>query len=190
MLDSVLLVVLILSGLGVGLGLFPYRDRAEGSRILVSGFIGFLALTFVYIILTSLGIANRTTTVLCVVVLGVLGYWRHTTRLRVGWESVVVVMGAFIVLPTLLQGLLMSGGAFPEVFFNVDTAFFMHSISGEAIECADMDTLVLAQGHSPDTTLEDALRDGNIEVHAAGDCRSPRSAEEAVYEGMMAGRTV
>jgi hypothetical protein len=29
-----------------------------------------------------------------------------------------------------------------------------------------------------------------LPVHFAGDCLSPRSAEEAVYEGMLAGRAV
>jgi hypothetical protein len=27
-------------------------------------------------------------------------------------------------------------------------------------------------------------------IHLAGDCLSPRSAEEAIYEGMLAGRSV
>lgn len=71
-----------------------------------------------------------------------------------------------------------------------DTAFFMHSLSGEAIECADMDTLVIAQGHQADTTLEDALNGGPWQILSVGDCRAPRSAEEAVYEGMMAGREI
>lgn len=71
-----------------------------------------------------------------------------------------------------------------------DTAYFMHSLSGNAIECAGMDTLVLAQGHQPLTTLEDELLASPIPILVAGDCRSPRSAEEAVYEGMMAGREV
>jgi 2,4-dienoyl-CoA reductase-like NADH-dependent reductase (Old Yellow Enzyme family) len=70
------------------------------------------------------------------------------------------------------------------------TAFFMHSLSGEAIECGDMDTLVVAQGHQPATGLEEELRALGLPLLLAGDCRSPRSAEEAVYEGMQAGRTV
>ncbi len=71
-----------------------------------------------------------------------------------------------------------------------ETAFFMHTLSGEAIECAEMDTLIVAQGHRPDTRLEAVLRSSGVPVTLAGDCRSPRSAEEAVYEGMMAGREV
>jgi 2,4-dienoyl-CoA reductase-like NADH-dependent reductase (Old Yellow Enzyme family) len=70
------------------------------------------------------------------------------------------------------------------------TAFFMHSLSGSAIECGDMDTLVVAQGHRPVTGLEEDLRGTGIPLCLAGDCNSPRSAEEAVYEGMQAGRAV
>lgn len=71
-----------------------------------------------------------------------------------------------------------------------DTAYFMHSLSGAAIECGGMDTLVIAQGHQPVTALEEELRSSAIPLFLAGDCRSPRSAEEAVYEGMEAGRDV
>jgi hypothetical protein len=69
-----------------------------------------------------------------------------------------------------------------------DTAFFMHTLSGEAIECKNMDTLVLAQGHQPETRLEGELRSGGANFTLVGDCLSPRSAEEAVYEGFLAGR--
>jgi hypothetical protein len=51
-----------------------------------------------------------------------------------------------------------------------------------------MDTLVIAQGHQPDITLEQDLADTAVEVVLVGDCLSPRSAEEAVYEGLMAAR--
>jgi 2,4-dienoyl-CoA reductase-like NADH-dependent reductase (Old Yellow Enzyme family) len=71
-----------------------------------------------------------------------------------------------------------------------NTAYFMHSLSGDAIECGEMDTLVIAQGHQPVTALEEELRSSEIPLFLAGDCRSPRSAEEAVYEGMEAGRDV
>ena len=53
-----------------------------------------------------------------------------------------------------------------------------------------MDTLVVAQGHQAETTMEVPLQAIGVPVTLAGDCCSPRSAEEAVYEGMMAGRNV
>ena len=77
-------------------------------------------------------------------------------------------------------------------FFGADgdTAYFQHVTSGEAIICDDVETVVLALGHSPDTRLEELLSSLSMEYHMAGDCLSPRSAEEAVYEGMMAGMAV
>ena len=53
-----------------------------------------------------------------------------------------------------------------------------------------MDTLVIAQGHQSDTKLEQELTDMNVDIHLAGDCLSPRSAEEAVYEGLLAARNL
>ena len=71
-----------------------------------------------------------------------------------------------------------------------DTAYFHHTASGDPIVCEDMDTLVLAQGHQPVTALEDALRDRDIDIHMVGDCLSPRTAEEAIYEGLMVAREI
>ncbi|MFK8019988.1 MAG: FAD-dependent oxidoreductase [Pseudomonadales bacterium] len=75
-------------------------------------------------------------------------------------------------------------------FFGADedTAYFQHTTSGEPIMCNNMNTLVIAQGHQSDTTLEQELTEMNVEFHLAGDCLSPRSAEEAVYEGLMVAR--
>jgi pyruvate/2-oxoglutarate dehydrogenase complex dihydrolipoamide dehydrogenase (E3) component len=71
-----------------------------------------------------------------------------------------------------------------------DTVYFQHTTSGEAIICENMDTLVIVQGHQPVVTLEQELAATNIEIHLVGDCLSPRSAEEAVYEGVMVARSV
>ena len=77
-------------------------------------------------------------------------------------------------------------------FFGADedTAYFQHTTSGEAIICDNMDTLVIAQGHQSETKLEQELTAINVEIHLAGDCLSPRSAEEAVYEGLLAARNL
>jgi 2,4-dienoyl-CoA reductase-like NADH-dependent reductase (Old Yellow Enzyme family) len=71
-----------------------------------------------------------------------------------------------------------------------DTAYFTHIVSGEAIVCPDVDTVVLALGHAPEVRLEAALAALKLPIHPAGDCLSPRSAEEAVYEGYLAGLAV
>jgi len=75
-------------------------------------------------------------------------------------------------------------------FFGADgdTAYFQHTTSGEPIICDNVSTLVIAQGHQPETRLEQELASSNIEIHLVGDCLSPRSAEEAVYEGLLAAR--
>jgi thioredoxin reductase len=71
-----------------------------------------------------------------------------------------------------------------------DTAYLTHIVSGKPIICEEVDTVVMAFGHAAETGLEQELADLDIPVHLAGDCLSPRSAEEAVYEGLLAGRAV
>jgi len=71
-----------------------------------------------------------------------------------------------------------------------DSVYLQHTLSNEAIVCDEVDTLVLALGHSSNTELEAILKDMRIEYRLVGDCMSPRTAEEAVYEGMVAGMQV
>jgi hypothetical protein len=76
--------------------------------------------------------------------------------------------------------------------FGVDgeSAYLAHIVTGEPIVLGDVDTVVLAAGQAPVTSLEQELAPLGVELHLAGDCLAPRSAEEAVYEGLMAGRAV
>ena len=65
-------------------------------------------------------------------------------------------------------------------------------LTGDAVVVEDVAALVLAQGHTPDdgllAELEAAREAGaSFEVHAAGDCLSPRTIEEAVLEGLRVG---
>lgn len=76
-----------------------------------------------------------------------------------------------------------------------DTVFMQHSTSEEPIVFEGVDTLVLCYGHKPESELEAALRplangreDAPLaELITIGDCMAPRTAEEAVYEGLKAG---
>ncbi len=68
-----------------------------------------------------------------------------------------------------------------------DSVYFMHSQSREPIILEDVDTLILSTGSVPDIQLEEELKQTGIELHLVGDCLSPRSAEEAIYEGWQAG---
>jgi len=44
------------------------------------------------------------------------------------------------------------------------------------------DAVVLSDALAPDDALATALSARGIEVHAIGDCRAPRTFEEAIYE--------
>ena len=68
-----------------------------------------------------------------------------------------------------------------------DTVYLQNTTSGEATLCADVDTLVLALGQEASTTLESALLEYPGELHFVGDCLAPRTAEEAVLEGLKVG---
>jgi thioredoxin reductase len=65
-----------------------------------------------------------------------------------------------------------------------DSVYLQHICSGEAVVIDKVDTLVLCTGHTPVEELSDSLEDLDIEVHIIGDAASPRSAEEAIYEGL------
>jgi len=71
-----------------------------------------------------------------------------------------------------------------------ETVYFHHTASGDPIVCEEVDTLVLSQGHQSVTTLEDQLQGSGVEIHMVGDCLSPRTAEEAIYEGLMIAREI
>ncbi len=71
-----------------------------------------------------------------------------------------------------------------------NTVYFTHTPSREAVIMDDVDTLVLATPNIPNDTLSAALESEGIEHHLIGDCLTPRTAEEAVYEGLKAGMAV
>ena len=73
---------------------------------------------------------------------------------------------------------------------DADTAYMAHLVTNEPIIANEVETVVLALGQRPDTSLEEELAPLGVPLHLAGDCLAPRSAEEAVYEGMMAGLAV
>ena len=68
-----------------------------------------------------------------------------------------------------------------------DTAYFEQMVSGEAIVCEEVDTLVVANAPRASTDLLERLQaEWQCDVVAIGDCLSPRTAEEAVLEGLEA----
>ncbi len=71
-----------------------------------------------------------------------------------------------------------------------DTAYFQDTLTGEAKMIENNDTLVLALGHVSDEASHDAFGEICDQVTPIGDCVAARTAEEAVYEGMLAGREI
>lgn len=70
-----------------------------------------------------------------------------------------------------------------------NTVYLQHTASGEPMIVEGIDTLVLCQGHQPVDSLADELKDV-VEVKRIGDCLAPRTAEEAIYEGLKVAWTL
>lgn len=68
-----------------------------------------------------------------------------------------------------------------------EDAFFQHTLSGEPVILAEVDTLVTSLGHSADTSFDTLDEYWEGEIHRIGDCLSPRTVEEAVLEGLKVG---
>jgi len=71
-----------------------------------------------------------------------------------------------------------------------DTVFLQHTASGDAVEIEGVQTVITALGHSPRDELSEAVQAMGIDLRMAGDCLAPRTAEEAVFEGLRAAWTL
>ncbi len=71
-----------------------------------------------------------------------------------------------------------------------DSAYFQHTLSGEALVMEEVDTVVTALGHRSDDALARELADWPGDVHIIGDCLAPRTVEEAVLDGLRIGATL
>ena len=67
-----------------------------------------------------------------------------------------------------------------------DVAYFQDTLTGEAIILEEMDSLVLSLGPVPHDDLGLGLEAAGRPFVRIGDCLAPRSAEEAVLEGLEA----
>ena len=65
-----------------------------------------------------------------------------------------------------------------------DTAYFQHTATDEPILVDNMETLVLTYGHRSCDGLADEIRDMGVDLHIIGDALTPRTAEEAILEGL------
>jgi 2,4-dienoyl-CoA reductase-like NADH-dependent reductase (Old Yellow Enzyme family) len=71
---------------------------------------------------------------------------------------------------------------------DASTVYMEHAASGEPMIFESVDTLVLSQGFDRVADLETELEGFAGEVHVIGDALTPRTAEEAVLEGLKIGR--
>ena len=124
----------------------------------------------------GLGIAEKLARAGCRVRLCVNGYMPGQTiqqYVRDNWVGILHKLGVEIIPYVRLFGA------------DGDAVYLQHTTSGEAVICEAVDTLVLAQGHDSVAGLEQELADFAGELHLIGDCLAPRTAEEAVLEGLQ-----
>jgi len=69
-----------------------------------------------------------------------------------------------------------------------DSVYFEHIMALKPIIVDAVDTLVVCDGVMSDRSLEHEVEGMGIDIHIIGDCLAPRTAEEAVLEGLKVGR--
>lgn len=66
------------------------------------------------------------------------------------------------------------------------TVYLVHTAAQEAVVLEDVDTLVVCVPNRPRDDLVPAIRALGLPLHVIGDALAPRTAEEAVFEGLQA----
>jgi putative ubiquitin-RnfH superfamily antitoxin RatB of RatAB toxin-antitoxin module len=76
--------------------------------------------------------------------------------------------------------------------YGVDgrSAYLIHTAAQEPLVIDNLDTIVTVYPGMPETALVNDARRLCADVQLIGDALSPRTAEEAVYEGMVAARSL
>lgn len=69
-----------------------------------------------------------------------------------------------------------------------DSVYFEHIMALKPMVVENVDTLVVCDGVKADRALEEEVEGMDLEVHLIGDCLTPRTAEEAVLDGLKVGR--
>jgi len=129
----------------------------------------------------GLGIAEKLAREGCRVRLGVNGYMAGQSLqqyVRDHWLGTIHKLGVEIIPMVRLFGT------------DTDSVYFQHTANDESVVCEDVDTLVLSLGHDAVDELDAALCNLDCEQTMIGDCIGPRSAEEAVLEGLKAGLAI
>ena len=68
--------------------------------------------------------------------------------------------------------------------YDNGTVFLQHNTSAEALELEGIDTIIACDGQIALDELGDVIEDLGMVLHRIGDCNTPRTAEEAMYEGL------
>ena len=129
----------------------------------------------------GMGIAEKLARAGCRVRLAVNGYvpgQRIQQYVRDQWNGMLHKLGVEVIPYARLYGA------------DGETVYLQHMTSGEPIVCEGVDTLVLALGHEQETKTATDLDDWPGELHRIGDCVAPRTAEEAVLEGLKVGAAI
>jgi hypothetical protein len=73
---------------------------------------------------------------------------------------------------------------------DADSVYLQHTLTDEPVIVDNVSSLVLAQGHDPDDSLATELDGYDAPVLLIGDALAPRTVEEAVLEGLVAGSEI
>ena len=68
-----------------------------------------------------------------------------------------------------------------------EAAYFQHAVTREPVVLDEIDSGGVCHGAEAAGALEGELAGLEVETRLIGDCLAPRTAEEAVYEGLLAG---
>ena len=71
-----------------------------------------------------------------------------------------------------------------------DTVYLQHILSDAPVLAEGVDTLVLSYGQQPVDGLLAELDGLDVGIHGIGDCMAPRTAEEAILEGLRLGVSI
>jgi pyruvate/2-oxoglutarate dehydrogenase complex dihydrolipoamide dehydrogenase (E3) component len=126
----------------------------------------------------GMGVAEKLARAGCKVRLAVNGYMpgqRIQSYVRDHWAGVLHDLGVEVIAYAELYGV------------DERTVYLSHTTGREPIVVEGVETLVLALGHESVSELEAALAQFTGALHVIGDCLTPRTAEEAVLEGLRAG---
>ena len=71
-----------------------------------------------------------------------------------------------------------------------DTVYLGHTLTEEVVEISGVSAIVLATGHRANDSLFHELAERGANVRLIGDALAPRTAEEAVLDGLRVGAQV